>query len=509
MAINRMRTALDQLQQALVPSAEAALTDAQLLARFVAGRDPAAFGALLRRHGPMVLGVCRRLLRDPHDAEDAFQATFLVFVRKAASVRKRDAVGSWLYGVAYRTAREARALQARRRAREVQVNDLPHPEVPPEEPQDWRPLLDRALVSLPDKYREPLLLCDLEGKRRKEVALALGLPEGTLSSRLATARQLLARRLARAGLALSGAALLAEARATACVPAGLFHSTTKAAMLLAAGHATLTGAVPAPVAALTEGVLKTMFLLKLKSTAVVLCGVAAVGLATGGMFYQARAGGADSTQPVVAQAPAKTPPADGQRPERPKAKDLRRVADEAQARERELRDQLEALRRELDSLKAEAARQREQAEAARRQAEEAARHALAEAERALAAEGKARQQAADTLLGQKKTPQQRVAGQLKDEMKLKTPLTDLQAKQDQERRKFELMRADLQERLHQLDVQQKQWEADMERQRTQLLAQKPQPQAGSKAPVADKLDLILERLDRLEKRIENIERTKR
>ncbi len=104
-----------------------AVTDGTLLESFLSRRDEGAFAALVRRHGPMVLGVCRRLLRDPHDAEDAFQATFLVAVRKAASVRPRDLFGNWLYGVAYRTALEARARVARRRAKEKQIDDMPHP----------------------------------------------------------------------------------------------------------------------------------------------------------------------------------------------------------------------------------------------------------------------------------------------------------------------------------------------------------------------------------------------
>src|SRR6516162_9184327 len=158
MATNRLRTALGQLQLALAPPEG----DGLLLARFVAARDEASFAALLRRHGPMVLGVCRRVLRHAHDAEDAFQATFLVLAKKAAAVAKREAVASFLYGVAYRTALRARAQAARRRATERQVGDMPHPAVEPPEAQDWRPVLDRELSQLPQKYRACLVLCDLE-----------------------------------------------------------------------------------------------------------------------------------------------------------------------------------------------------------------------------------------------------------------------------------------------------------------------------------------------------------
>src|SRR5258708_8270268 len=139
---------LEQLQQA-----GGGLTDGQLLARFVAARDEASFAAVLRRHGPMVLGVCRRVLRDYHDAEDAFQATFLVLARRAAAVVKRESVGCYLYAIAYHTALEAAASRARRRARERQVADMPHPEVMPTEALDWRPVLDQEVNRLPDRYQ--------------------------------------------------------------------------------------------------------------------------------------------------------------------------------------------------------------------------------------------------------------------------------------------------------------------------------------------------------------------
>src|SRR5215471_73198 len=129
-----------------------ALPDGQLLARFVTAHDEAAFAMLVRRHGPMILGVCRRVLRHAQDAEDAFQATFLVLARKAGSAVKRESVGSWLYAVAYRTAQQLRSAQARRQAREKQVVEMPQPQVQPEEAQDWRPVLDRELNCLPERY---------------------------------------------------------------------------------------------------------------------------------------------------------------------------------------------------------------------------------------------------------------------------------------------------------------------------------------------------------------------
>jgi RNA polymerase sigma factor (sigma-70 family) len=162
------------------------LTGAAMLACFIERHDEAAFEALVRRHGPMVLGVCRRVIGNHHDAEDAFQATFLVLVRKAACVRPRELVGHWLYGVAYRTALEARGRIARQRAKEQPVYDLPQPEAEPDSPwQELRPFLDRELARLPERYRLPVVLCDLEGGSRRDVARRLKVPEGTLSSRLA------------------------------------------------------------------------------------------------------------------------------------------------------------------------------------------------------------------------------------------------------------------------------------------------------------------------------------
>jgi RNA polymerase sigma factor (sigma-70 family) len=259
------------------------LTDGQLLGRFIADREEAAFAALVRRHGPMVLGVCRRLLRHAQDAEDAFQATFLVLARKAASVIKRESVPSFLYGVAYRTALRARARAAKRRATERQVEDMPHPEVAPAEAQDWRPLLDRELDRLPGNYRAAVILCDLEGRTRREAARQLGLSEGTLSSRLARGRRLLARRLAKSGLTLSGGALAAAMveGASAAVPAPLVVSTVKAAALVAAGQAVAA----TPAAALMKEVLKAMLLAKLKVVVAAVMVAAAVGAS--GFVYRA------------------------------------------------------------------------------------------------------------------------------------------------------------------------------------------------------------------------------
>jgi RNA polymerase sigma factor (sigma-70 family) len=238
------------------------IPDAQLLRRFADHRNEAAFEAILRRHGPTVLGVCRRVLRNYHDAEDAFQAAFVIFVRKAASIRQGASLAGWLHRTAFRAALEVQKM--RRRSREKQVSGMPEPAVAAAEPMasDARRVLDRELDRLPAKYRDAVVRCDLEGKTRAEVARQLGLPEGTVSGRLTTARRMLARRLARHGLTCSGvalAALLAESGASARVPEPLAASTTSIASRLLAG-----AAIVGEAAAIANGVLKTMFIEKLR-----------------------------------------------------------------------------------------------------------------------------------------------------------------------------------------------------------------------------------------------------
>jgi RNA polymerase sigma-70 factor (ECF subfamily) len=209
-------------------------TDGELLERFAAAGEEAAFAELVRRHGPMVLGVCRRILSAEHDAEDAFQATFLVLARRARAIHKGEAVGSWLYGVAYRIAVRARSDAAKRRKHEGQVTTLPSQD--PLEELTWRelrPVLDQELGRLPAKYRDPLVLCYLEGKTNAEAAEELGWTKGTVSGRLARARDLLRGRLARRGVALTSALLvllLSKKTAVAAVPATLATSTVTAAV---------------------------------------------------------------------------------------------------------------------------------------------------------------------------------------------------------------------------------------------------------------------------------------
>jgi RNA polymerase sigma factor (sigma-70 family) len=285
-----MAPLMHQLRYAAFRPGAASLTDGQLLDLFLDHRSEEAFEALVRRHAPMVLGVCCRVLRNTHDAEDAFQAAFLVLVRKADSIVPRELVGHWLHGVAYRTAMKARSLAAQRRAKEQQVRDMPRPENQHEIWDDIRDRLDQELQRLPKKYQAPVILCDLEGKPRREVACALGLPEGTLSSRLNRARRLLARRLGGPGRTLSGGAMaiaLAEQTASAA-PASLVSSTLEAANKLAAGYAA-TAVVPAKVAALTEGVLKAMIFAKVKPLLTLLLAVSMVALGVGALSSWAEA----------------------------------------------------------------------------------------------------------------------------------------------------------------------------------------------------------------------------
>ncbi|HJT78643.1 MAG TPA: sigma-70 family RNA polymerase sigma factor [Gemmataceae bacterium] len=310
MATGQMSEVIHQIRKTVLLRDGAGLTDGQLLGCFLEYRDEAAFAALVRRHGPMVWGVCRRLLNH-HDAEDAFQAAFLVLFRKASSIRPRERVANWLYGVAHRTALQARRTAARRKVREKQVTELPEPAAAEQDlRRDLQPLLDQELSHLPDAYREVIVLCGLEGKTRKEAARQLGLPEGTVGSRLARARTMLAKRLARHGLALSGgvlAAVLSQQVASGSAPPAPVPSTIQAASRLAAGQA--AGGVSATVAALTEGVMKAMLLTKLESVvAVTLATAFLVGVGAGLLGFASAAGQQSEGKKADAVAPQKEPP---------------------------------------------------------------------------------------------------------------------------------------------------------------------------------------------------------
>lgn len=287
------------------------MTDAELLERFVQHQDETAFEALVRRHGPMVHGVCRRSLSDPHDVEDAFQATFLVLVRKARSIGRRELLGNWLYGVAYRVALKARVRAAKRRTHERQVAAMPEAELPcPWTDRDLRQALDQEVHRLPMKYRTVLVLCYLEGKSSEEAAEQLNCPIGTVKSRLSRARDLLRERFARRGLTLSAgavAALLAHETALASVPGPLVAHTVQAALLVAAGEAAGGGFISASAVALTKGVIQAMFLSKLKMAAALLVAFSLVGAGVGVIAHQALAEKPAADKPKEAAAKPEKP----------------------------------------------------------------------------------------------------------------------------------------------------------------------------------------------------------
>jgi RNA polymerase sigma factor (sigma-70 family) len=283
------KNGIHHLRRVVLQPDPAGPTDGDLLSRFVEQRDEAAFAALVRWHSSMVWGVCRRGLTNHQDAEDAFQATFLVLARKAAAVVPRSMVANWLYGIAHHAALHAARTTARRKKRERQVSSMPEPAVTDDNPwPDLQPILDQELSCLPDKYRAVVVLCDLEGKGRKEAARQLGCPEGTVAGRLARARAMLAKRLTRRGVTLSSAALaavLSQQAASCCAPVSVVTSTIKSASLFPAAQAA-SGAISANVAVLTERVLKMMLIHKLRAVATGLLVLAAFAVGAGLILYQ-------------------------------------------------------------------------------------------------------------------------------------------------------------------------------------------------------------------------------
>ena len=253
------------IQQLFGPGTASGLSEWQLLDRYASRRDEAAFEALVARHGPMVLGVCRRLLRDPADVDDAFQATFLVLVRKAGSLGERDVLARWLYGVAHRVALRARSDTARRRAREL-AGDPIEPAMTsgdPERDELGAMLLDEVR-RLPEKYRSPVVLCYLEGRTHEQAAAELRWPVGTVKGRLSRARDRLRGRLARRG-ATPSAVLLVQSLtgdASAAIPPGLLAATARSARAVAT-RGLAAGAVSPQVSSLAQGLLRSMTMTKL------------------------------------------------------------------------------------------------------------------------------------------------------------------------------------------------------------------------------------------------------
>jgi RNA polymerase sigma factor (sigma-70 family) len=289
---------LEQLRRVACRGGGFLPTDAQLLDRFLSQHDECAFADLVRRHGPMVLGVCRGILLDHQDAEDAFQATFLVLARKARWISAPEQLAGWLHGVACRTARKARTLRARNRGREKPIVDRAGADSEdPVERQELCALLDQELSRLPEKYRTPLVLCELEGCSRKDAAHLLSLPEGTLSSRLARGRRLLADRLTRSGFPLLAAtfgAVFVQARAEATLPDRLVGVTAQAGAALASGASPLPF-VSTRVVALAEGVVWIMRTAKLTG---VLAGLLVLVLLGGIGWHRSR--GSDTSPGVGA-----------------------------------------------------------------------------------------------------------------------------------------------------------------------------------------------------------------
>ncbi|HEV3386644.1 MAG TPA: RNA polymerase sigma factor [Gemmata sp.] len=251
---------------------EPASTDCDLLKRFLRERDQMAFRELVIRHGPFVLGVCRRVTCHRQDAEDAFQAVFLILARKARSIKKPEVLGSWLHKVALRVALTARRSVFRRRSREAATGIMYEQPAPSAEPlSELSAILDEELDALPSWYRDAIVLCDLRGVSREEAAGVLGVPEGTLSSRLANGRKKLAARLTKRGIALSVAALsdvIPKAQAT--VSSELVGKTCG---LVAEWMA--SGAIPRPIIELTGGgtTVRKVFLLGMFATAIAVVGV--------------------------------------------------------------------------------------------------------------------------------------------------------------------------------------------------------------------------------------------
>lgn len=304
-----MHDVMRRLRGLVARPALGAETDEELLDRFVTLRDEEAFAALVRRHGPMVLGVCLRLLHHRQDAEDAFQAAFLTLARKGHTIRRRGALPSWLYRVAFRIALRIKARSDRRESPEV-LGDVAV-EADPSAEAGWRelrPMLDQEVQRLPKKYRTPMILCYLEGKTYEEVASLLGCPKGTVAIRLLRGRQMLKGRLVRRGLMAAAGCVAANAvlpHAGAAVPQALAATTVSAANALAAG-AVLTQLVPAGVAALVDEAGRSLWAKHLA-----LASAAALCLGLGGFVSQnaGRFGPNAAAQTVrVAEArPAKAP----------------------------------------------------------------------------------------------------------------------------------------------------------------------------------------------------------
>jgi RNA polymerase sigma factor (sigma-70 family) len=314
MATASLNVFLQRLARGMAAAAMGEQSDRQLVAEFLARREPAVFEAIVRRHGTMVYRVCWRVLQQEQDAEDAFQATFLVLGQKLSGLRRHASLASWLHGVAHRLALKARAQALARRRREQAA-----PRRPPGPPDDvtWgelRCILDGELANLPEKWRLPLILCCLEGRTQDETAAQLGWSKNTVRRRLDEARADLRRRLDRRGLVLPAAlsaVLLSECVAGAAPPAPLIAATVEAATALAAGQTLIAAGVSAKVAGLTQGMMQALLLGRIKAAGLLLGMACLLGSsALGGAGRGADPARADA--PAVVLAVQVPPPADEQ-----------------------------------------------------------------------------------------------------------------------------------------------------------------------------------------------------
>ena len=358
-----LRSAVRRLRRVVYPHAVAS-GDAELIRAFATREDGVAFEQIVRRHGPMVMGVCRRVLRDPADVDDAFQATFLVLVRKASSLRAPDRLAGWLHQVAHRVAMKARAVRLNRARREGELFEVSAGEAPAEVVwRELRPIFDDELDRLPDRLRLPAVLCLLEGRSKREAAEALGWAEGTLSCRLHRARERLRSRLSARGLTLSAGALAAalfEGAGTAAVPDRLIASTLQGVC---------TPAAAAGARALANGVTQAMFLSKVKIlvTGVLLAGMVGTGTGVGLMpgtepgvavsGEPARSGPPREAAPVPREAPQADPKALADAIEKARQNLVianLRIKQEMVRTEVAARELQELRRRRLDALRAKA-----------------------------------------------------------------------------------------------------------------------------------------------------------
>src|SRR5262249_33119208 len=314
MATANVSDFLRRLTRGMVAETLADQSDRQLVEQFLDGHDEAVFEAIVRRHGAMVYRACWRVLQHHQDAEDAFQATFLVLAQRLRTVRKHASLASWLHGVAHRVALKAKAEAATRRRHEQQA--AVSPPVPPDD-VSWgevRAVLDAELVGLPEKWRLPLVLCYLEGRTQDEAAEQLGWSKRTLRRRLEEGRTGLGHRLSRRGVvwpAGLAAVLFSDVVASAALSPGLLDSTIKAASLLEAGQTAAAGLVSAKAAALTEGVLQTMLLSKIKVAMAVVLAVAVVSGGGNRLLLPTRvAAGADEPKQVQREKPQPVPQKD-------------------------------------------------------------------------------------------------------------------------------------------------------------------------------------------------------